>query len=259
MPDITLPSLPADGSTFDPLLFSDDLYSQTAGVSLYETANGHVEFANFAAGTKVRQHHVRPWQAGHGASEGAVKPVDFFQNAYGKDTVFLGVAGANMTWHQKYDVSMAVLFASFFASIWRQRGAKSGNAWAAAPPIFVKAFFDGKEIACTQRRFPETIYYSTGTTYGNGYDFGFAGEQRLTRYMNLHHPKFAGGSSGNKTDQLLAGWHTFGLGLYIEQNAGGEQLDLDGGALARSYRAMTCDAMHRVRLFVRHADVVRLL
>lgn len=261
MSDITLGYTPADGTVFDPLLFTDDLYKQTAGVSLYETSNGHIEFANIAAGTKVRQHHVRPWQAGEGLSAGASKPVDFFQNAYGKDTVFYGVAGATLTWNQKYDCSMALLFTSFFANIWRQRGKESaGPAWAAAPDIFVKMFFDGKEIACTQRHLPETIYYSSTNTFGGGKEFTFSREQALTRYMNLHHTKYVGGSSGDKTDPLLAGWHTVGLGLFLAINQGVETLDLDGAAAgAPAYKPMTCDAMHRVRLSVRHADVVRLL
>ena len=266
MSDITLPYTPANGTVFDPLQFSDDLYSETAGVSLYETSNGHIEFANLAAGTKVRQHHIRPWQVGDAKSDGAVKAVDFFQDAYGQDTVFYGVAGANLTFYQKYDCSLAMFFASFFANVWRQRGAKTDQTWAAAPAIFVKMFIDGVEIPQTQRMLPETIYYSDMSVapgvpyhYGNGVNFTFAREQRLTRYMNLHHTKRIGGSSGDKTNQLLAGWHTFGLGVFVAHNPGNEQLDLDGGNLTRTYRPMTFDAMHRVRLSVRHADVIRLL
>lgn len=264
MSDITLPYTPADGTVFDPLQFSDDLYSETAGVSLYETSNGHIEFANLAAGTKVRQHHIRPWQVGDAKSDGAVKAVDFFQDAYGQDSVFYGVAGANLTFYQKYDCSLAMFFASIFANVWRQRGAETQDGWEEAPAIFVKMFIDGVEIPQTQRMLPETIYYSDstsapGTHYGAGYDFTFAREQRLTRYMNLHHTKRIGGSSSDKTSQLLAGWHTFGLGVYVAHNTGNEKLDLDGGALTRTYRPMTFDAMHRVRLSVRHADVIRLL
>jgi len=263
LPDVTLGYTPADNTVFDPLGFSDDLYKQTAGVSLYETANGHVEFANLAAGTKVRQHHVRPWQAGDAKSEGASKPVDFFQNAYGKDTVFYGVAGATLTWNQKYDCSMALFFTSFFANIWRQRGVESaGPSWAAAPDIFVKMFLDGKGIACTQRHLPETIYYSSTNTFGGaggGKEFTFSREQANTRYMNLHHTKYAGGSSGDQTGPLLAGWHTVGLGLFLAVNQGVETLALGKAAVTPLFPPMTCDAMHRVRLSVRHADVVRLL
>jgi hypothetical protein len=259
--DITLPYIPADGTVFDPLQFSDDLYSETAGISLYETSNGHIEFANIAAGAKVRQHHIRPWQVGDAKSDGAVKPVDFYQDAYGQDTAFYGVAGANLTFYQKYDCSLAVFFASVFANVWRQRGAEDGqDGWDPAPAILVKMFIDGVAVPQTQRMLPETIYYSGGTSdYGNGANFTFAREQRLTRYLNLHHTKHIAGSSGDKTDQLLAGWHTFGLGVYVAHNPGSETLDLDGGALARTYRPMTFDAMHRVRLSVRHADVIRLL
>jgi hypothetical protein len=265
LPDISLPYAPADGSTFDPIAFSDDLYSETAGVSLYETSNGHIEFENLAANMKVRQHHVRPWQMGDAKSDGAVKAVDFFQDAWGKDSKFYGVAGANITFYQKNDCSIALFFASFFANIWRQRGPKTQEGWEDAPEIFVKMYVDGKEVLHTQRQLPETIYYSgtkvlgVGDSYGAGYDFTTAREQRLTRYMNLHHTKYAGGSSNTNSDQLLAGWHTFGLSLFVATNQGSEQIDLDGPSGPKRYKPMTFNAMHRVRLSVRHADVIRLL
>jgi hypothetical protein len=261
LPDITLPYAPADGSTFDPVAFSDDLYSQTAGVSLYETSNGHIEFENLAASMKVRQHHVRPWQMGDAKSDGAVKAVDFFQDAWGKDSKFYGVAGANITFYQKNDCSIAMFFASFFANIWRQRGPSDGqDGWEDAPVIFVKMYVDGKEVLHTQRQLPETIYYSGAIgDYGTGYDFTTAREQRLTRYMNLHHTKYAGGSSATNSDQLLAGWHTFGLSVFVATNDGSEQIDLNGASLSNRYKPMTFNAMHRVRLSVRHADVIRLL
>ena len=197
---------------------------------------------------------------GDAKSDGAVKAVDFFQDAWGKDSKFYGVAGANITFYQKNDCSIAMFFASFFANIWRQRGPKTQSGWEDAPAIFVKMYVDGKEVLHTQRQLPETIYYSgTIGDYGTGYDFTTAREQRLTRYMNLHHTKYAGGSSATNSDQLLAGWHTFGLSVFVALNQGSEQIDLDGPSGPLRFKPMTFNAMHRVRLSVRHADVIRLL
>lgn len=243
------------------MAFSDDLYSETAGVSLYETSNGHIEFANIAASMQVRQHHVRPWQMGDAKSDGAVKPVDFFQDAWGKESKFYGVAGANITFYQKNDCALALFFTSFFANIWRQRGpGNTQDGWETAPPIFVKMYVDGKAVTHTQRHLPETIYYSENIgDYGNGYDFTTAREQRLTRYMNLQHTKHTGGNATHNADQLLAGWHTFGLSVFVAMNQGSEQIDLDGPSGPLRYKPMSFNAMHRVRLSVRHADVIRLL
>lgn len=263
MADIVLPYSPADGAVLSPDDFNRDFYEtpNNLGVgeyALYETANGRIEFANLHPGFRVRSHMVRPWQVGHAHSAGLTKPVDFFEDAWQKDKVFYGIAGANITFHQRYDCTLALFFASVFASVWRQRGVAGEQSWAAAPEIQMQMFVDGVAVAHTLRDLPETIYYDTAQTYG-GYDYHFGREERLTRFWNLHHTKFSGGVSGNQTTQLLAGWHTLGLHIYVAQNKGSELLDLDGVAAGHFFPKMECENTHRVRVFVRHADAIRLL
>ena len=266
MADVVLEYAPADGATFAPEEFNKDLYETpnnlTAGrASLYETSNGYIEFANLSAAFRVRSHMVRPWQAGFGQSVGAVKPVDFFQDAWGQDAVAYGIAGANLTWYQHYDVNIALFLTSFFANVWRQRGKGTGDqSWGAAPDVRVRMYIDGSPITHTRRMLPETVYYSSTKSFGGGYDYNFAREERNTRYMNLHHTKIVGGSAGNQTNQLLKGWHSVGLFIYVARNLGSEDVNLDGApASGNVYPRATWNNMHRVRLFVRHADVIPLL
>jgi hypothetical protein len=262
--DIVLPYDPADGATLVPDNLNKDLYEtpNNLGVgqySLYETSNGRIEFANFKAGFKVRSHMIRPWQVGRADTAGATKRLDFFQDAWQKDSVFYGVAGANITFYQHYDCTIALFLASLYVSLWRQRGASTGQGtWADAPDVIVKMFIDGVAVEHTQRPLPQTIYYSTTTSYG-GYDYHFAREERLTRQFNLHHTKIVNGDSGNQTQQLTAGWHTVGLFVYVAQNTGVEELDLDGGGIGAFYPKMNAQAMHRLTAYVRQVDAIRLL
>lgn len=267
MPDVVLPYAPADGATLDPAEVNKDLYEVPANLpagrlSLLETSNGAITFDNLDPTFKVRSHMIRPWQVGKPASSGLIQPMDFFQNAWGQDKVFYGVAGANLTFYQPYDLNLALFFASFFVSIWRQRGKKGNqNTWADAPEILVRCRLDGVDLPHTNRPMPETIYYEAGApTYGpagaEGYDYTFAREERLTRFYNIHHPKRLGGSAVKGTDQLTKGHHTFGLHVYVAQNVGTEKVDRDGVDL---YPLSVWKNMHRLRVFVRHADVLPFL
>jgi hypothetical protein len=266
LPDFVLPYEPLDGTTLDPDKLNKDLYevpsNLSAGqLSLIETSNGRISFANFAAGFKVRSHMIRPWQVGNPVSAGLTKPVDYFSNAWGQDTVFYGVAGANLTFYQPYDLSMAAFMASFFASIWRQRGPKTQDGWEDAPGVVFRCRLDGVDIAHTTRQMPQTIYFSNSTLdWGGGYDYTFAREERLTRYMNLSHARHVGGDQSKGTHQLRKGFHTFGLHVYVAHNPGTETVNRDGVPVdGNIYPNSIWNNMHRVRVFVRHADVLPFL
>lgn len=268
MADIVLPYAPADGATLDPDELSKDLYETPNNLvagrySLYETSNGRIELANYAAGFKIRSHMVRPWQASDAVSAGLVDNLDFFSNAWGSDEKWYGVAGAQVTWYQEYDCTWATFLTSFFAAVWRQRGKNTApGVWEAAPRIVVQMFHNGVGIPHTKRDLPETIKYSTSNTdYAGGFDFSFAQEERNTRHQNVHHTRHLGGDATKKTGPLLKGMHSVGLHVYMQQNTGTDtELDLDGNTILVASRPdFTFRSMHRVRLCARHIDVVGLL
>ena len=260
MPDIVLPYLPADGAAFDTDGLNRDLYEVPAvlpvgTLSLYETTNGQITFANLAPGFTVRKHMIRPGEVGQGWSDGAVKPLDFFQDAWGADESFQFVAGMCETFRTRYAASVALFHWQWFASIWRQR-TNTGGVFTAGPRIVFKAYIDENPVNATLRYSPQTVYYDNALTYG-GYDYNFGREARLTRQFNLHHAKVTGGSGS--AAPLAAGEHTAALGVYVAQNKGTETIDLDGGGLGSLYKQSYQEAQHRVRIFARHVDVVSFL
>lgn len=264
MPDISLPETFVDGNPFVADKWNADLY-QTPNLlapgklSLYETGNGKLDLDNFDPAFQVRSYHVRPWQTWYADGGGEVRAADYYQSAWGTEKVYYGIAGAQWTWRAPHDYKYALLSASMFASIWRQRGESTGvGTWADAPEISAQLYLDGQPLAHSLRNFPETIYYSaTAASYGDGYDFSWAREERNTRYLNLFQPCFEGGNDSDGTTQLLAGWHRFGLAIYVAVNKGTEDVNLDGGGgiFGRGYFSAT----DRVRAFVRNVSVVHLL
>lgn len=269
MADVVYPYVPVDGNILDPAELNKDLY-ETANnlpvgkLSIYETSNGGIEVAsNFHAAYKVQSHHVRPWQVGKAEGVGLLNTLDFYQDAYGpSDLTWYGIAGAQFTFHQDYDCTLAWMMCQAFLSVWRQRGkvvTQEPLVWETIP-IIVRMYLDGVALGHTTRLLPETAYYPS--TANGGFDW--SREQNLTRNLHLFHPKTLGGDAGTKEDALLKGWHNFGLGIYVARNKATETVKLEGD---RSIQVppepapppAIFDAMHRARVYVRHADVVRLL
>lgn len=265
-----LPYIPANGDMLSIQGVNDDIYAVPADLSpgrlsLYETSNGSIDASNLDPAFKVQAHHVRPWQVGDAQAAGLTEPLDFYEDAWGiaadangSAPVFYGIAGANLTFYQKYDTSMSLFLASAFMSVWRQRGERTSDdpPTYAEYPIKVRMYVDGIPVRHTMRELPNTIYY--GDTAGG---FDFTREKRLTRMFNLHHMKYPGGSSGKGHDQLTKGWHSFGLGVYIEANAGSEEIFPAGivGTGAAEHPPITFDALGRVRVYVRSVSTLRLL
>lgn len=270
MPDVVYPYIPANGDTFDPEQFNANIYATpdqlpANKLSIYETSNGRITVGeNFAAGFKVEAHHVRPWQVGDAAAAGLTASVDYYEDAWGADETYYGIAGAQLTFYQKYACTMAVMAASLFASIWRQRGLREGGEEGTTfedVPIRIKMYMDGVPIQHTARQMPETIFYPV-STMNRGYDF--TREQNLTRHLNIMHPKHVGGDADKGHDQLTRGWHTFGFGIYIRANTATEKIFLkgsDAGATTSTSEVplYQFDALHRVRVYARNASVLRLL
>ena len=262
MPDVVYPYIPTNGDTLVPSDLNKDLYTTpdllpANKLSIYETSNGRIEpSANFVAGFQVKAHHVRPWQVGDAQAAGLVPSVDYYEDAWGGGVQYFGIAGAQMTFYQKYDTSMAIMVASLFMSTWRQRGPLVQDAYTSVP-IKLRMYMDGQVIAHTEREAPETVYFPTTANYA----FDFSRESQLTRHLNLFHPRCTGGSEAKKHDPLLKGWHTFGFGIFIRANQASEQVKLQGSAADPTvdYPLYTFDALHRVRVYARNASVLRLL
>lgn len=270
MPDVVYPYVPSGGDTFDPEQFNENLYATpdqlpVNKLSIYETSNGRITVGeNFAPGFKVEAHHVRPWQVGDAVAAGLTSSVDYYEDAWGVDEKYYGIAGAQLTFYQKYDCTMALMAASLFASIWRQRGPREETEPFTAfddIPISIKMYVDGSPVNHTLRRMPETIFFPIDPT---NYGYNFTREQNLTRHLNLVHPKHAGGDANKGHDALLRGWHTFGFGIYIRANTAKESVFLKGsntGIISEKSEVpmYQFDALHRVRVYARNASVLRLL
>jgi hypothetical protein len=248
---------PADGDTLDPDGLNANLYSTTPSISLYETANGHIELANFAAGFKVKSYHIQPGETGLGGFAGKLFSSDYYQDAYGQYEEYKPVAGCCITFRQRYDASIAQFFASAFATVWRQPGPPTADrVWSAPPDVQIRMFFNGTAVDESKRRLPKTVFYGTGGISPE-VDI-YAREQRVTRHFNLHFSKMAGQTL--PYDQLVAGVHSFGLGVYVSHNTEGsntsdanddKQPYIDGTS---DIRPVACyNAMHRVRMYVRNA------
>jgi hypothetical protein len=278
MADITYPYAPVDGDRVDPDGLNQNLYQTTSGLSIYETTNGRVEFANFDAGFKVQPHHIRPGQTGTAESAGLLPSTDYFSDLFAQETTpasgYLPIAGCGLTWYQEYDVTLAMFFASVHLSVWRQFGATGGafGTKAVAPAVRVAMFFDTPKVVTgsatgiiphTVRELPQTITFDTASA-------GVVGqistsEAMCARHFNLSHLKRPSGSGAQA--QLTAGWHTIGLGVWVPQNIFGQttnalddmQLRLNGAGSADARPTTYYSAVHRVRMYVKNISRVCLL
>lgn len=264
MADITLPYVPVDGATLVPDSLNQDLYSATPSVSIYETSNGSIELANFAAGFKVEAHQIRPWETGDARADGQLNSIDFFQDAWSKGEKWYPIAGCSYTWYQRYDVTIAALFASMFATVWRNPGPYSAGAYTSAPLIRVRTFLDDptSNIGHTRRTLPQSVQYDPGVMPAVTVH---TLESRVTRHFNILHPKVAGKSA--PIGPLTQGWHTFGMAIYIDPNYDGrdttdtnqrKNLNINGAGDDARPPAFY-HALHRARIFVRNVTVLSLL
>lgn len=261
MADVTLGYAPVDGDLLNVDGLNGDLYDTTPSVSLYETANGHIELANFASGFRVQSYHIQPGETGDGSFIGQLFSADYFQDAWGTGEVYRPVAGACITVRTRYDVNLAIAFASLFCTTWRSPGPLSAGAgtWTTAPDALVRMFVDGSEVLATTRPLPQTVFFNGGaypvvdiqTT-----------EKHTTRHFNLHVPRVAGGTSPHAP--LTAGEHTIGMAIYVAFNTEGSDTTdnndskdptINSGGNDARPRAWYA-AMHRVRCYVRNAGFV---
>lgn len=275
MPDFVPTYNPIAGSTLSPTGINENAYSVTSGNSIYEIENGHIESVNFDPAFEVGAVHVRPGQAGEGISVGQVLHNDYFSDLFvgppGSDPDYVAIVGATITFRQRYNVSMALLAASGFCSVWRQFGVNKAafGAREVAPDIHVQAFIQSGTSALTmightKRELPQTVHWNSGSVSPNGEIV--TSEQALTRNFNLVHPRFTSGASPFQT--LASGWHTYGLAILIRQNPSGQdttdtvepyQLQLNGAGSPDARPRTYFSAVHRVRMYVRNASAVRLL
>ena len=273
MPDETLPFAPVAGDMLTSAGMNANLYGTTAGTSILETGNGHLDFLNFDPAFKIQGYQVRPGQAGRAVSVGRVPSNDYFSDLWTGDGVgYIPIAGACVTFYTEYDLSLAMFFASGFCSVWRQFGPDNG-VWpsrAAAPDISVRTFFADPHgnittHAHSQRDMPQTVFLNAGAAAGEGRISTV--EQRLTRHYNLSHPKMAGETT--PCGPILAGEHTFGMAVLVKKNLSGQdtskadeawRLSLNNAAFNPDARPSTNYAgIHRVRFYTRLSSAVLLL
>lgn len=245
MPDVTVPSF-LTGDAFDPGTWRSGVYTPTPGLSLFETTNGHIEQENIHPDFEIQTRHVQPWQYSQGGMDGATRPLDYFDDAWGGSSQWYGVAGAAMRVFLRKDCSLVHLHAALFAHAWRLRGPKDGDVWLPPPRIWVRMFLDGGALEHTRRSFPESIFLEALATYGGAQDYSFAREERNTRHFSLHHQC-----------SLSKGWHTFGFEILMEAQYGSEEINIEGnsgGPPKAEYRRQ-----HRVRVYSRNVSYFGVL
>lgn len=272
MADCALTYLPSNGDTFSPEGLNDNWYSQTAGESLIETANGHLEFENLKSDFEVQAHLIRPGQTGFAGSEGRVFSADYFSDLWaGPDAAgYLAVGGCAITRRVPYDCTLALFSASVFISAWRQFGPANGALVTRlpAPDIHIRTFFGNNQgLVYTQRELPQSVFIDTSGGRPLAPIAGVdTGEARVCHQYNLRHFKHVGGTAPN--DPLARGWVTFGMSLLVPQNLTGQdpgnafdpmRLQLNAAGNPDSRPTTRYSGIHRVRMYVRSATIVPLL
>lgn len=270
MPDITFDYTPTTGAVLVPADYSRNLYQTTAGRSLFETLNGNVTYPNLNAAFNVQSHLIRPGQTGIARSDGRVFSADYFSDIWSgpQNLPYTPVAGAAITFRVPYDMSVAILSASVFLTVWRQFGAPNiseEDPFAdrlEAPPVVIQTFAgDNDGIVYTRRELPQTVFFDAGVAPVA--NVGMV-EQYTSHHYNLVQARMAGQSSPN--GPLTKGYATFGLAVFVAQNGNGAntssasyQMDLsfDGDNDARP--ATYYRGVNRVRTYVRNATVMGLL
>ena len=270
MPDITFDYTPTTGSVLVPADYNKNLYQTTAGKSLFETLNGNVTYPNLDAAFQVQTHLIRPGQTGIARSDGRVFSADYFSDIWSgpQSRPYTPVGGAAISFYVPYDMSVAILSASVFLTVWRQFGQPDTSAQdpfatrRPAPPVAIQTFVgDNDGVEYTRRDLPQTVFFNAGVAPNA--NVGMV-EQYTSHHYNLLHVRMAGQSSPN--GPLLKGYATFGLAVFVAQNANGAdtndpnyQMNLifSGSDDARPpayYRGV-----NRVRTYVRNATVMGLL
>jgi len=272
MPDIILTYLPSAGDTLNPAGLNDNFYSQTAGESIIETANGHIEFENLKPDFEVEAHLVRPGQAGFATSDGTVFSADYFSDLWGgaAATGYIPVAACVLTRRVPYDCSLALFSASVFLTGWRQFGPADGSLTDRldAPNIYIQTFYGNNEgLVYTRRELPQSVFIDTTVGAPTAPIAAISTrEAGVCHQFNLRHFKHIGGTAPN--DPLLKGYATFGMALLIPQNLTGQddantddamQLQMNSSTTPDARSTAYYSGIHRVRMYVRNATIVPLL
>jgi hypothetical protein len=247
MPTVTLPYVPADGTTLDADQLNQDLYSTTPGESIYEVSNGNLEalvnFQPFPFYT-IFNGMLRQGDVAYSKSTGVVNSQDYIEQVWGVGDAQRSVAGCAITWYQREPASLAVISIGYHASWWRIREKVTNDNDVDGPAIVLDLYLDdlGSAIPGCRRYLPISVNPSP---YGGSpvTDWGI-NEATLARYTNIHF----------SVEDLNEGWHTVSMRLKVKQNQGMETTD---GTLYEQ-AAGDIQSQHRVRFRVRNATVLSL-
>lgn len=252
MADVVPAYVPANGALFDPAGWTTDMHSATAGVSLYGELNGHIEDANFAAGSAIiNARHVRPFESFRAEWGGAMDTQDWFEHLFGMTynvNDWLAVPGAARRIYVPWAPIATQYHVSAFGTNLRMREVSSpppveGAAVYAGPQMMIAMFVDNVLVEHTKRLFPYSYYAAVNPGTPN---YLTTRENVLTHHFDLVHVSGA----------TAVGWHDVGLRVQILQNTGVERIFplYDGAATAVDH-----SVTHRIRLGIRAASIMALL
>jgi hypothetical protein len=246
MPTITLPYVPADGTVLDADQLNRDLYSTTAGESIYEVSNGQLNpITNFGAAYIIFNGMLRQNDVAFAKSVGLLNSQEYIDQVWGKGEISRTVPGCTITWYQREDASVCIVNLSYFASWWRIRQGidEQENADIDGPMIILDVHVDdGAHEPYARRYLPMSV--SPAPQGGTPVEDWGINEQNLARYTNMH--VFVGAVS--------KGWHTVSLRIKVIQNPGKEKTDGD----LYEQEEGEIQSQHRVRFRVRNATVLSL-
>jgi hypothetical protein len=247
MPTVTLPYVPANGTTLDADQLNRDFYSSGAGESVYEVSNGKLEaLTNFSPLFFVFNGMLRPLDVAFAQSSGLLQSQDFIEQVWGAGDKQRNVPGACITWYQREPASVTVVNIGYHMSWWRTReGITQDPATDIPGPDIITDLYlddDVNPIAGMRRRCPMSMFPSPyGGTPITAWNIN---EATLARYQNLHF----------SVKDLTPGWHTASLRIKVRQNS--QNMTTDGSVYQQP--AGVFQAMHRVRMRVRNATVLSL-
>lgn len=279
MAKITQSTKYPDGEVLDVPAHNDNVHSPTGGKGIMSEANGKLTVDNLRTEFKIKDKHVMYEQAALARHEPMRKTCTIYADAVpteknsDEDTTkayqWFTLPGCSVRWYQPFDVSVALIHWTFFASCNRWKGwayDRTDTMWRIDPEIAVAGAIDGSIKAITKRYLPPTHFVPMspgGKDPGlslHGSDSEIAGNPSIVSsetHTALHWDLFA------TANTLTKGFHEVSMKCRIESTRASEILmrTVSGQAADEGFAGMFgyFFPTNNLSLGIRNARVLTLL